>query len=178
MGFTSIADGIKAQKGGFIGTVIKVSDLKEGTNKDGKDYIMQKFTFKDDSGEIELTAWNEETNLLQLGGKYEITPWWQGDYQGTQQIGLGKFGKVKLLEKGQTQQEMPTNPQPKNEVKLGELETSLKGIVHTNTILMLQIENEVEATMKQVLTHESIRGDKIGMFTRMNFYALKGMIAD
>jgi hypothetical protein len=176
----SIEDGIKTQKGSFIATIIKASELKEGTGKKGK-YTMQRFTFADDSAEIELTAWNEETHLLQLGKKYEVAPWWQGDYEGTPQIGLGKFGKVKDLGDGliprqdthQTTSVQETTTQPTtNNIPL--LEASLKGIIHENTLLMLQIEQEVESTMKAVCKGE-IRGDKVGMFTKMNFLHLKGM---
>lgn len=97
MSFLKITEAKSANKGSFIGTVIKQGDLKSGTTKDGKDWTKKVFTLEDDSDSIEITTWDEEIKLFKVGNKYEITnPWWKM-YEGKLNLNVGQHCQVKLI---------------------------------------------------------------------------------
>ncbi|MGC8923778.1 MAG: OB-fold nucleic acid binding domain-containing protein [Candidatus Micrarchaeia archaeon] len=95
---------------------MKISDLKNGTNEDAVEgeivdiedvrEVMNKYgvrmkvataTLKDDSGEIKLTLWNEDTSKFKVGDKVRITNGWVSEFKGTKQISAGKNGKIDKL---------------------------------------------------------------------------------
>jgi len=52
---------------------------------------------KDNSGEIKLTLWNDEVDLVDVGDKVKITNGYCGEYQGEKQLTAGKFGKLEVI---------------------------------------------------------------------------------
>jgi len=75
------------------GIVVKQSDLKAGTGQNG-DWQMKVFTLEDESGQIEITAWNDDIKKLLLGSVYEIEGIWWKEYEGNWTASLGKYSKV------------------------------------------------------------------------------------
>lgn len=55
---------------------------------------------KDDTGSITLTLWNDDVDAVGVGDKIEIENGWVSEWQGELQLGTGKFGKLKVVEKG------------------------------------------------------------------------------
>lgn len=49
---------------------------------------------KDDSGEIQMTLWNEEIDQVQEGDKISIIDGWVKEWQGNLQISIGRNGKL------------------------------------------------------------------------------------
>ena len=95
--FVTIKEAIAANKGNFIAIVIKIGDLKSGTNK-GKDWSLKKITVQDSTTDLDITCFgSEEIGLFKLGGKYEIFPWWKELYEGKANVGIGKYGQIKLI---------------------------------------------------------------------------------
>lgn len=54
-------------------------------------------TIKDDSGEMELTLWNEEIDEVEAGEKLKITDGWVKEWNGKKQISKGRNGKIEKL---------------------------------------------------------------------------------
>jgi replication factor A1 len=54
---------------------------------------------KDDSGEIDLTLWNEDIDKVNVGDKVKITNGYCNEFQGNKQITAGRFGKLEVLGK-------------------------------------------------------------------------------
>ena len=52
---------------------------------------------KDDSGEMELTLWNDEIDTIEVGQKLKITDGWVKEWNGTMQISAGKNGKIEKI---------------------------------------------------------------------------------
>ena len=95
--FVTIKEAVDANKGNFIATVTKVGDLKSGTSK-GKDWSLKKITVQDSTADLDITCFgSEEIGLFKLGGKYEIFPWWKELYEGKANVGIGKYGQIKLI---------------------------------------------------------------------------------
>lgn len=61
--------------------VIQVSKIKPG-NTNGFPWLKQPLTLQDETGEIEITAWNEKTGKLVLGKTYKICDLGVDEYQG------------------------------------------------------------------------------------------------
>jgi replication factor A1 len=53
---------------------------------------------KDDSGEINLTLWNEDIDKVKEGSKIKVENGYVNEFQGEPQLTAGKFGKLIVLE--------------------------------------------------------------------------------
>jgi hypothetical protein len=167
----------------LIGKVIAVSDIKKGTGKNGP-WQMQTATLKDNSGQITVTMWGDDVGTLDQGQYVKIEGLFWKEYKDELQPNFGKFTKVSLANEEQmlpaTEADTHADLEPipnmptSTATKLPPIEVSVQGLVHANTILIAQIEQEVFATLKSITGVEA-RGDKVGMYTRMNFYHIKGM---
>jgi len=56
---------------------------------------------KDETGEISVTLWNEQIDLVKIGDKVQIINGYVSEYQGEMQLSTGKFGQLKVLGKGE-----------------------------------------------------------------------------
>jgi replication factor A1 len=52
---------------------------------------------KDNSGEIALTLWNEQVDMVNIGDKFHIINGYVNEFQGERQLTTGKFGKLELV---------------------------------------------------------------------------------
>lgn len=95
---------------------MKISELKSGQgkvdieaeivsagepkafNKFGKELKMIETMVKDDSGEIKMTFWNEDTAKVAVGKKIKVTNGYVTEFKGEKQLSAGKFGKLEVLE--------------------------------------------------------------------------------
>ncbi len=53
----------------------------------------------DDSGEVKLTLWNDEVDMVKTGDRIHIKNGWCSEYKGELQLSAGKFGKIEIVEK-------------------------------------------------------------------------------
>ncbi|MAG45415.1 MAG: DNA-binding protein [Nanoarchaeota archaeon] len=53
--------------------------------------------FKDDSGNIKLTLWNDEVEKVNVGDIVKITNGYCNEYQGEKQLTAGKFGQLEIV---------------------------------------------------------------------------------
>lgn len=98
---------------------MKISDLKAGTGnvtivatvaqKDAPREVVTKFgkrlnvanvVLKDDSGSIQMSLWGADISKVDTGDKVEISNGYVSEFRGNPQLSTGKFGKIKVLEKG------------------------------------------------------------------------------
>lgn len=76
--------------------VTKVGEIRE-INKYGRTLKVANVTLKDDSGEIELSLWNENIDKVKEGDRVKIENGYCNEWQGNKQLTLGKFGKLSVL---------------------------------------------------------------------------------
>ncbi|MBI4448929.1 hypothetical protein HY641_02800 [Candidatus Woesearchaeota archaeon] len=81
------------------GTIIALKPPRT-FNRFGKEGKVRNGTLKDDSGEMEISLWNEQADQVNAGDAIKISNGWVSEYQGKLQISTGKFGKLDILEKG------------------------------------------------------------------------------
>jgi replication factor A1 len=76
--------------------VVSKGDVRE-FERFGKPGRVCNCVIKDDSGELELTLWNDEIDTIEAGEKIKITDGWVKEWNGKLQISMGKNGKVEKL---------------------------------------------------------------------------------
>ncbi len=76
--------------------VVSKGDIRE-FERFGKTGRVCNCVIKDDSGELELTLWNDEIDTIEAGEKIKITDGWVKEWNGKLQISMGKNGKVEKL---------------------------------------------------------------------------------
>jgi replication factor A1 len=79
----------------IIVEVIEVSEPRE-FNKFGKPGKVANAKAKDASGQITISLWNEQVDLVKPGSRIHITNGWVSEWQGEKQLSTGKFGKLEL----------------------------------------------------------------------------------
>jgi ssDNA-binding replication factor A large subunit len=77
--------------------VIEISDARE-FSKFGKDGRVATARVKDDSGEMDLTLWNENIDEISVGNKVKIENGYVSEFQGNPQLTAGKFGSLTVIE--------------------------------------------------------------------------------
>ena len=54
-------------------------------------------TVTDSSGEIQLTLWNDDIDLIKVGDKIKINNGYVNEFQGEKQLTAGRFGKIEVV---------------------------------------------------------------------------------
>jgi replication factor A1 len=81
--------------------VVDKGDVRE-FEKFGRTGKVCTATIKDDSGEIKLSLWNEQVDLVNVGDKVHITNGYVNEFQGEKQLTTGRLGKLEVLESSAT----------------------------------------------------------------------------
>jgi replication factor A1 len=76
--------------------IVEVSPVKE-FSKFGKVGKVATATLRDDSGEILLTLWDEQTETLKKGEKIKISNAYVKEWQGEKQINIGRYGIIEKI---------------------------------------------------------------------------------
>ena len=177
--FVPINDAKNDKKGSIKGTIITMGNLKSGTTKTGADWTRKDCEIEDKSGSVKLTIWGEDITKFKLGYVYEIVnPQWKM-HDDTPQVQPSKYGSFTCVGVAETKDAIESTSKPvtsEHKTKLPALEASVETIIGANTLLMAQIEHKVRAVLTD-LQEKSPNDGQVGMYTRMNFYFLKGMDA-
>ena len=76
--------------------VIEMAEPRE-FNKYGKEGRVCTARVKDDSGEVDLTLWNETIDEVSVGDMLKIENGYVSEYQGNLQLTAGKFGTMTVV---------------------------------------------------------------------------------
>lgn len=76
--------------------VIEISPVKE-FSRFGNPGKVASAKIRDDSGEIQLTLWNDQIDLVKPGDKIKIRNAYIKEWQGEKQINIGRFGSVEVI---------------------------------------------------------------------------------
>jgi replication factor A1 len=77
------------------GTLKEVAPARE-FERFGKSGKVANAILADDSGEIQLTLWNEQVDEAKEGSKVKVTNGFVNEWQGKLQVSGGKFGTVEF----------------------------------------------------------------------------------
>lgn len=84
---------------GKVDMIVEVTEVQEPRefNKFGKTGKVANAKAKDATGEITLTLWNEQVDLVKAGTKVHIINGYVSEYKGEKQLGTGKFGRLEVV---------------------------------------------------------------------------------
>ena len=78
------------------GEIIEISPVKE-FSKFGRVGRVATATIKDSTGEIQLTLWDEQTEMLSKGSKIRILNGYVKEWQGLKQLNIGRQGNLEVI---------------------------------------------------------------------------------
>jgi replication factor A1 len=92
---------------GSVDIVIEVVEKGEVREfqKFGKTGRVCNAKIKDETGEMNLTLWNEQIDQVNVGDKVHIINGYVNEFQGEKQLTTGKFGKLEVVGKGEGSEE-------------------------------------------------------------------------
>lgn len=101
-------DDLKSGQSGveIEGTIVDVGEVRE-FNRFGRTIKVATATVKDDSGQINISLWNEDINKVKKGDKIKVTNGFVKEFQGEPQLTAGKFGKIEVIGEGEVTEEEP-----------------------------------------------------------------------
>jgi replication factor A1 len=85
---------------GKIDMVVEVVSVEEPRTfeKFGRSGKVANAKAKDSSGEITLTLWNEQCDIVKAGMKVHIINGYVSEFRGEKQLGTGKFGRLEVVQ--------------------------------------------------------------------------------
>ena len=87
--------------------VVSKDEPREVVTKYGKRLSVANIKLQDDTGSIQMSLWGNDINTVDIGDTIEIANGYVNEFRGTPQLSTGKYGKIKVVEKGEGSSEMP-----------------------------------------------------------------------
>lgn len=94
------------------GKVAQKDEPREVVTKYGKRLSVANITLQDDSGSISMSLWGDTINEVDAGDTIEVSNAYVNEFRGNPQLSTGKFGKIKVLEKGDGSATPAPEPEP------------------------------------------------------------------
>jgi len=79
--------------------VVEIGEVRE-FNKFGKTGRVSTAKLKDETGEINLSLWNEDIDKIKVGDTVQIKNGFVNEWQGTPQLTTGRQGTLEVVESG------------------------------------------------------------------------------
>lgn len=159
--FVTLEEARDAQKGSFVGVVIKIGDLKSGTNSRGE-WTMKIITIQDATATMKMACFNEEITTFTLGHKYKIeNPWWKMK-DSKLSLQLGQYAKVTRISDAPIQESIEDSTQTisdninKHQAEIKKILDSLPplpqlelDIINTESLHMWQVNQAINQNISQ-----------------------------
>ncbi len=87
---------------GKVDVEVKVKSKAEARTfqKYGKDLSVVNAVVEDESGEMQMSLWNDDIHKINVGDTVKITNGYVSEFNGTKQLSAGKFGKLEVVGNG------------------------------------------------------------------------------
>ncbi len=89
------------KRGGFEGSIegeiTELEEVKEIQGRFGNKLTVANGTLTDDSGEIKIALWNEDTAAYSKGDKIRISDGWVSEFQEELKVSPGRNGKIEKI---------------------------------------------------------------------------------
>ncbi len=77
--------------------VIEVGEERSVRGRYGNSRVCDA-TGKDETGQVKITLWNDEIDLVKGASKVRITNGWVKEWNNELQISAGRYGKIEVIE--------------------------------------------------------------------------------
>lgn len=79
-------------------SVVSVSEPRTVNKRDGGTARVADVVVQDDSGQIKLSLWEEQIDMVKAGSKIKIENGYTTSFRGENQLSVGKYGKLIVME--------------------------------------------------------------------------------
>lgn len=80
------------------GEIVEISDPRTVTLRTGGEARVADCMLKDDSGQIKLSLWDDQIDMVRQGSKVRVTNGYTNSFRGELRLNVGKFGRLEVLE--------------------------------------------------------------------------------
>jgi replication factor A1 len=80
------------------GEIVEVSEPRTVNLRTGGEARVADCMLKDDSGQIKLSLWDDQIDMVKQGSKVRVTNGYTNSFRGELRLNVGKYGKLEILE--------------------------------------------------------------------------------
>ena len=79
-------------------SVVSISEPRTVNTRDGREARVADCLIQDDSGQIKLSLWDDQIDLVKAGSKITVENGYANSFRGQTQLNVGKYGKLNVVE--------------------------------------------------------------------------------
>ncbi len=80
------------------GEIAEMSEPRTVNLKSGDQARVVDCMLKDDSGQIKLSLWDDQIDMVKQGSKVRVTNGYTNSFRGEVRLNVGRYGKLEVLE--------------------------------------------------------------------------------
>ena len=80
------------------GEIVEMSEPRSVNLRTGGEARVADVQLKDDSGQIKLSLWDDQIDMVKQGSKVRVTNGYTNSFRGELRLNVGKYGKLEVLE--------------------------------------------------------------------------------
>lgn len=80
----------------LTGEIVSIGEARQFANERGSGRVCDA-ALKDKTGEVKLSLWNDQIEMVKEGDKVKIENGWCSEFKGQKQISTGKLGKLTVV---------------------------------------------------------------------------------
>ena len=80
------------------GEIVEIAEPRTVNLRAGGEARVADCMLKDDSGQIKLSLWDDQIDMVKQGSKVRVTNGYTNSFRGELRLNVGKYGKLEILE--------------------------------------------------------------------------------
>ena len=80
------------------GEIAEMSEPRTVSLKSGDQARVADCMLKDDSGQIKLSLWDDQIDMVKQGSKVRVTNGYTNSFRGEVRLNVGRYGRLEVLE--------------------------------------------------------------------------------
>ncbi|HZW85479.1 MAG TPA: DNA-binding protein [Nitrososphaerales archaeon] len=80
------------------GEIVEIADPRTVSLRTGGEARVADCQLKDESGQIKLSLWDDQIDLVKQGSKVRILNGYTNSFRGELRLNVGKYGKLEIIE--------------------------------------------------------------------------------
>ena len=80
------------------GEIVEIADPRTVNLRTGGEARVADCQLKDESGQIKLSLWDDQIDLVKQGSKVRILNGYTNSFRGELRLNVGKYGKLEIVE--------------------------------------------------------------------------------
>lgn len=80
------------------GEIVEMSEPRNVNLRTGGEARVADCMLKDDSGQIKLSLWDDQIDLVKVGSKVRVTNGYTNSFRSELRLNVGRYGKLEVLQ--------------------------------------------------------------------------------